>query len=206
MMPSAPHVSGPSSGPGNPAIPHVYFGQVESTSVLKLTGPIRFVAAQALRQFVDTLIARVDHGGVLIDLRWVDVIDSTGMGLLARIGRTSLQRLGRRAVIACPNNDVAICLRSVAFDELFVMLETYPFDDDGPALAEIPLAANGCGPTADELGLGRVILDAHRDLASVSERNLAAYRDVIAALEADLRATQHPPSMGDAQDAGAPSS
>jgi anti-anti-sigma factor len=199
-MPSSPQSSS-GSGSGSGAVPHVYFGHVESTSVLKLTGPIRFVAAQALRQFVDALIAEVDHGGVLIDLRRVDVIDSTGMGLLARIGRTSLQRFGRRAVIACPNNDVATCLRSVAFDELFVMLEAYPFDDDGRTLAEVPLGngngnVNACGNVADELGLGRVILEAHRDLASVSERNLAAYRDVIAALEADLRATQRPPSMG----------
>jgi anti-anti-sigma factor len=184
------------NGNGNaksaPPVPHAYFGHVQSTSVLRLTGPIRFVAAQALRRFVDELIEGVEDGGVLIDLRAVELIDSTGMGLLARIGRNSLQRLGRRAVIACPENDVATCLRSVAFDELFVMMDTYPFDDDA-ALAEVALAGE-CG-TATEGGLGRVILDAHRELASVSERNLAAYRDVIAALEADLRATQHPPSQ-----------
>lgn len=186
---------------GSTAAPHAYFGHVDSTSVLRLTGPIRFVTAQALRSFVDDLVAGVDHGGVLIDLRGVEVIDSTGMGLLARIGRTSLQRLGRRAVIACPDNDVATCLRSVAFDELFVLLDTYPFEEDAAPLAEVPLDALG-GASA-ELGLGRIILDAHRDLASVSARNLEAYRDVIAALEADLQAAQRPGKRDEPPDANA---
>jgi anti-anti-sigma factor len=187
--------------PSQAVAPHAYFGRVESTSVLKLAGPVRFVAAQALRHFVDELIAGVDDGGVLIDLSEVEVIDSTGMGLLARIGRTSLQRLGRRAMIACPDNDVATCLRSVAFDELFLMLEAYPFEDDVVAFTEVPLDAL-CGNSA-ELDLGRIILDAHRDLASVSERNLEAYREVIAALEAELRAAPPPCGRSDPPDANA---
>jgi anti-anti-sigma factor len=172
--------------PATATAPRAYYGHVDGTFVLKLAGPIRFVAAQALRVVVDGLIAG-ERAGVLIDLRSVDVIDSTGMGLLARVGRSSIQH-GRRASIACADNDVAITLRSAAFDELFVMLEGYPFDDEGATLAEVPLDAPP--GTSAELGLGRVILDAHRDLAGVSERNRAAYRDVIAALEADLLAAQ----------------
>jgi anti-anti-sigma factor len=166
--------------------PHAYYGHVEDTCVLRLTGPIRFVAAQALRQFVDDVIAQEDYGSVLIDLRGVDAIDSTGMGLLARVGRASLRARARRAAIVCPDNDIAACLRSAAFDELFVMLDAYPFEERATVLEEVPLDALGC----QSEGLGRVILDAHRDLASVSDRNLDAYRDVIAALEADLRAAQ----------------
>jgi anti-anti-sigma factor len=153
--------------------------------VLRLAGQIRFVTVGGLRRFVDEVVAREDADGVTIDLRDVAVIDSTGLGLLARIGSASLRRCARRAVIVCPDNDVAICLRSAAFDELFVMLDEYPYEDDAP-LAEVSLEPRESG--AAEPHLGRVILDAHRDLACISERNREVYRDVIAALEAELRA------------------
>jgi anti-anti-sigma factor len=166
------------------ATPRAFHGHVESTAVLKLTGPIRFVAAQAIRHFVDDLPSADPDDGVLIDLRAVDVIDSTGMGVLARIGRTSLERRGRRAVIVCPQNDVATTLRSASFDEVFVMLETCPYDDEDAELAEVPLVVRPA--SSPELDLGRVVLDAHRELVGVSERNMDAYRDVIVALEAEL--------------------
>jgi anti-anti-sigma factor len=141
------------------------------------------MSVRELRRFVDDIVAQDDGVGVTIDLRDVDTIDSTGLGLLARVGRLSLQKRGRRAVIVCPDNDVATCLRSAAFDELFVMLDEYPYVDGAP-FTEIPL-----GPPDGSQGepeLGRVILDAHRELARISEHNLDAYRDVIAALEAEL--------------------
>ena len=170
----------------NPTTAHASYGLVDGTSVLRLTGPIRFVVAQELKRFVDDVLAREDGDGITIDLRAVDVIDSTGLGLIARIGSASLRRRGRRAVLVCPDNDVAVCLRSAAFDELFVMLDEYPYDED-VHLSEISLGPPPGGPAEPQLG--RIILDAHRNLASISERNREAYRDVIAALEADLRVT-----------------
>ena len=76
------------------ATARAFRGHVDDMTVLKLTGPIRFVAAQALRCFVDDLQSADPDDCVLVDVRGVDVIDSTGMGVLARIGRTSLERRG----------------------------------------------------------------------------------------------------------------
>lgn len=173
-----------------PNTTRAFFGNGNHTSVLELRGPVRFVAARALRTFFDNAIAWSDTDTVIIDLRGVDLIDSTGLGLLARIGRASLESVGRRAVIICGDNDVAACLRSAAFDKLFVMIEEYPFDERVP-LVEVPL--NLPDAAHPDRSLGRLILDAHRDLASVSDGNRGAYGEIIAALEADLqRRTSRP--------------
>jgi anti-anti-sigma factor len=163
-----------------------FFGRADETLVLRLFGPIRFRSVRELRRFVDDVVAHDGGGddGVSLDLRGVDMIDSTGLGLLARVGRLSLEQRGRRAVIVCPDNDVATSLRSAAFDQLFLMLDEYPYRDSAP-FTEIALEPPD-GGSAGEPELGRMILDAHRDLAAISERNLEVYRDVIAALEADL--------------------
>lgn len=177
----------------NCPLPKVGFGHVDHTAVLQLQGQIRHVAAGALRSFVDEVVAADEADTVVIDLSGVEFMDSTGMGLLARIGRHSLEDHGRRAVIVCPANDVATTLRSASFDKLFVMTERFPFEH--PAhLDEVAL-----GPphgAAEEAAQGRVILEAHQDLSSLGEQNREAFKDVIAALEEDLKRRSAP--SGDA--------
>jgi anti-anti-sigma factor len=150
-----------------------------------LSGQIRYPTAQALREFVERTLSQDGSDTVILDLRGVEFVDSTSLGLMARVGRTTLERRGRRAVIVCSDPDVRACLRSAAFDVLFVLTEEWPLDHE-IALMELPL-----GP-ARELSarsLGRVMLDAHRELASLSPRNEHVFGDVITALEAEQRAS-----------------
>jgi anti-anti-sigma factor len=163
-----------------------YYGQLHSTSVLKLVGQIRYTLARRLRAFVDDVIAQAGCDAVFIDLREVDFIDSTGLGMVARIGRLTLESLGRRAAILVAPGDVEVTLRSAGFDELFVMLAELPYDP-GVDLREIPLADFA---TSHDNQLGHVILDAHRDLAAISEESRETFRQVIDSLEADLEGTE----------------
>lgn len=102
------------------------------------------------------------------------------MGLLARLGRSTL-RHGRRSVIVCAAPDVTTCLCSAAFDRLFVIVGEWPFEEE-PNVAEVP-----CENQELQAGsLGRFMLEAHRDLASVSEGNQRAFGAVVSAIEADL--------------------
>jgi anti-anti-sigma factor len=149
--------------------------------VLHLEGALRYPVARALRAFVDGTLATTDADAFLVDLRATTFVDSTGLGLLARVARQSLSRCGRRAVLVCPENDVAVTLRSAGFDELCAMVEDSPLDAP-PTLEEIPLPIDA----GDGGALGRVILEAHRDLSALSTRNREEYAAVIAALEADL--------------------
>jgi len=160
-----------------------YYGTRDHTSVLALKGQVRYLLARSLRTFVDDVVAHDGSDTVIIDLCDLEFIDSTGMGLLARIGRVTLAERGRRAIIVCPREDVRTVLCSAAFDVLFEMLREYPFDPGIP-LRLVPLAA-----PEEHLGLvhGQVILEAHYDLAALSEKNRQAFGDAIAVLEADLK-------------------
>jgi hypothetical protein len=73
------------------------------------------------------------------------------------------------------------CLRSAAFDTLFIMSEYWPFERE-PHLSEVPLEGKELLPDVT----GRVMLEAHRDLVAMSEENRLAFSGVVAALEADL--------------------
>jgi anti-anti-sigma factor len=161
--------------------PKAYYGHLDQSLVLVLKGQVRYMTARALRSFVDDVLAREGNDPMIIDLRELEAIDSTGMGLLARLGRTTLQH-GRRSVIVCSVRDVITCLRSAAFDTLFIIVEQWPFEEEAD-VSEVPLESKEILPDA----MGRVMLEAHRDLASMSDSNQRAFAGVIAALEADLR-------------------
>jgi anti-anti-sigma factor len=156
----------------------VRYGRSEDAIVLVLEGRVHYAFATPLRALFDELSDRLDHETLLVDLRALEAIDSTGMGLLARLGRSALEH-GRRGALVCPKDDVAICLRSAAFDELFVFLEQWPASESA-RLGDIPIGETEWAPHE----LGHVMLEAHRDLAALSERNRQNFADVISALEA----------------------
>ena len=162
-------------------MPRVFLGQVENSPVLVLKGVVRYVSATALRKLIDDMLAHQTEDTVIIDLRELEAIDSTGLGLLAYVGRSTLRR-GRRAVIVCSNLDILRCLRSVAFDTMFVVLDAWPGDTE-PALQEMSLENDD--PSASFLG--RSMLAAHRELAELSVENRKSFADVISALEAELQ-------------------
>lgn len=168
--------------------PRAFFGRLDQSPVLVLKGHVRYVAVRALRHFIDDLVAQKDSDPLIIDLRELEAIDSTGMGLLARLGRSTLEH-GRRSVIVCPVHDVMTCLRSAAFDRLFIIVEQWPFEREAK-LAELSLESKDM--RADIMG--RFILDAHKDLAALSDENQATFAGVIAALEAELNREDSRPS------------
>jgi anti-anti-sigma factor len=160
-------------------VPRAFYGHLNDLPVVVLKGSVRYGAARALGSFVNDIVAQARET-IIIDLRELEDIDSTGMGLLARLGRSTL-RYGRRSVIVCAAPDVTTCLRSAAFDRLFVIVGEWPFDEE-PRVTEVRCDAQDL--SADVLG--RLMLEAHRDLASLSETNQRAFGAVISALEDDL--------------------
>jgi anti-anti-sigma factor len=166
--------------------PSVFYGHYESSPILALKGQVRYTSARALRGLIDDLLTNENDDTVIIDLRELEAIDSTGLGLLAHVGRATLRK-GRRSVIVCAVHDIMTCLRSVAFDTMFLILEAWPFETE-VAMEEIPLG--GHDPMPDVMG--RFMLEAHRDLAELSDENRRTFAGVISALEADLQDDRHP--------------
>jgi anti-anti-sigma factor len=157
-----------------------YWGHCDQSPILVLKGQFRYLTAWALRSSIDSLLAQEPCDTVIIDLRELESIDSTGMGLLAHMGRIALQH-GRRAVIVCAVKDVMTYLQSAGFDTLFLLVEKWPFEEEAK-VSEVDLDQGDLIPDI----MGRMILDAHRELASLSEQNRQTFGGVISELESDL--------------------
>ena len=148
------------------------YGHHDQLSWLCLEGVVRYTEARKIRAFLDDVVIPQVSDTTVIDLRDVVSVDSTGLGLLAHLGRSCLERFSRRAVILCPEGQVAQTLRAMQFDKLFTMTPKLEPPDE---LELEPVTLDRTPPQ----GLAAVMLGAHRELCDVDERNRARFSRII---------------------------
>lgn len=156
------------------------YGANGETFFLCLSGGVSYMMAPALEELIGSVLLPATPAIVFIDLRAASHLDSTALGLLARIGDYMIKRGGRRAVIACCQGDVETSLRAVGFDQVFEMVTELP-EEPSCELQEIPTKSE-----VDQRTMGEVVLSAHHNLMAVSQENQQVFRDVVAALEREL--------------------
>lgn len=155
------------------------YGHHDQLSWLSLDGAVRYTEARKIKAFLDDVVLPQMSDTTVIDLREVLSVDSTGLGLLAHIGRCCLSKFSRRAVILCPEGPVAQCLRAMQFDKLFTLTDAL---DQPLELKLEPVDLHRTPPQ----GLAAVMLSAHRELCDVDEQNRARFTDVLDVLEREV--------------------
>lgn len=141
--------------------------------VLRIQGPLRYTNANAMDRFVDHLFAEEHPATVCVDLNATTAIDSTGIGLLAKIAN-GMERAGQaRPVLFCTNSEISELLTSVCLDDVCrIVAASAP---EGAEEGARPIPADS--PTERELA--RTISDAHRLLCELSEGNRAQFQSVV---------------------------
>lgn len=153
------------------------------TYVIKFVGDVRVPLCASLEGFLERMFADDSLHSVLIDLTETVAIDSTALGLIAKIAVSLKSRLARQPVILSTNPDVNRILASMGFDRVFLILEKAPAVDE--TLDELPFTE----PSQQELT--RNVIEAHRVLMSLNEKNRATFHDLVDMLECEERDQKH---------------
>jgi len=146
--------------------------------VLRFVGDIRYTLSPSIDRFVKQLFSGPPPAGFVIDLTETDSIDSTNLGLLARIANLMKNQNGSRVTILSDRTDINAVLISMAFDEVFDIVAHTSLKTG----AEKELARQ----STDKETLSRTVLETHRALMELSERNEEMFRDVVTALEKNI--------------------
>lgn len=156
------------------------YAVLNGTYILKLVGDVRVPTCTSLETFVDQRIKNDEElRAVLIDLTATEAIDSTALGLLARIAVVLQQRGLGRPVLLCINLDIERILMSMGFDKVFRILRTTSALKS--SLDELP-----SGDISED-AVTQQVIDAHRTLMSLNESNTQAFRSLVDALESEKR-------------------
>lgn len=156
----------------------IRFTKINNTLVLRLRGELRFTECTALSELLDEIFSDPDVRNVLIDLTQATAIDSTGLGMLAKISNHIKSHYHHKTPIFSTNPDINRTLESMGFDKVFILIQQDP---------NLPIADQimpDC--CADDTTIARVVLDAHKNLAGLNDKNWREFSPVISALETDL--------------------
>lgn len=158
----------------------VYFAQMNQVMVLRFVGFIRYPLSPALEQLLNRILTDSSPTiqAIVIDLCQTQLIDSTNLGLLARIANWSITHLQVKPVLYSTNPDVTSTLLGVSFDLVFTILNQQPTDQITPPPNTV------LTPTDMPADLGPMILRAHETLMALSDNNYQQFAEVVRVLQA----------------------
>ena len=163
----------------------------QGTYVVKLVGDISVTCCTTLDDFIEGMFKDPQLTSVVIDLSETTIIDSTALGLIAKVAVFFRKNFEIKPVIISTNPDVDRILDSMGFEAVFNIIHEQPVLDS--ALSDLP--DKGC----TEACATEKVLEAHKVLMSMNEKNAETFKDLVNTLEeqngngatcADLSSTQ----------------
>lgn len=149
------------------------------TYILKFKGDVRLTLCATLDEFLESMCRSEQLKAVLIDLTETEGIDSTSLGLLAKISVLSRKKHHLIPTIVSTNPDITRILESMGFDKAFVILNnplSTPIN-----LSELPVIESS------EDVVHQKVLEAHKILMAMNESNKETFKDLVYTLEGDCK-------------------
>ena len=146
--------------------------------LLRYSGKIDYMSAPAIRRFLDDLFDRGNVTGLIFDLSDAEALDSTNLGLLARMQERAERCHCNGSMIVSQNEDINCVLRSMGFEQIFDIVH----DLGAPEAACSDCVDAECPSSAE---LRDTMIEAHRALMRLSEAGRVQFADVVACLESD---------------------
>lgn len=154
----------------------VLHGSHDGVHVLRFVGDIRYPLAPAVTELLSRLFSAGGVTGFVVDLTEASSIDSTNLGLLARLAVRAGECCGHRMTVVACNEDIRELLDSMGISTVCDIVGRSP--NGGGATTTVA----DSGPVGED-ALASVMLDAHRALMELSRSNREQFHDVVAMLE-----------------------
>ncbi len=155
----------------------ISFAVIDKTCLLKFKGSIDFHISPDFDKFLQKLSTRSDIESFVIDLTEAAHIDSTNLGLLARLRDISPGQSAVPPTLISNNENINEVLYNVGFSRIFNIIEHV--DTDFMHLENVSHMES----SPDNLAI--IMLKAHTELVKLSESNKELFKDVIEYLEKD---------------------
>lgn len=155
----------------------ILFAEQDGHYILKFVGDVRLTLCSTLDSFLEGMLESDSFKTVIIDLSTTDGIDSTSLGLLAKISVKLKSRKLLRPTIVSTKADISRVLLSMGFDKVFTLIREAV--EDSSELRELAALQE-----SEECVKDRVV-EAHRILMSLNDKNNETFRDLVRSLEAE---------------------
>lgn len=149
-----------------------------SSCFIKMSGDIRYTNCAGFKKFLDEIMKKDMFENILYDLSDTENIDSTNLGLIAKNAEFIIEHHNTKPVIVSTNNNITELLNSIGFNMVFQIVRQYKIDEDFQSIPSESLT--------ESKDMGKTLLEAHKKLMEMNEKNRDTFIDVVKALELSL--------------------
>ncbi|MBU2885958.1 STAS domain-containing protein [Gilvimarinus agarilyticus] len=150
--------------------------------IIKMVGDVRLTLCMSFDQFIDAMFASDDFCEVLFDLSEAEAIDSTTLGLMAKISILGGERVGARPVIFSPNDSINRILDTMGFGDIFTIVHELK-----PPITATEVLVSDDQPDTDndEAVVKDKVIEAHKVLMGLNRENQETFTDLVNMLESE---------------------
>ncbi len=149
--------------------------QQEGVYLLRLSGDVRVTLCSSISDYIDRIFSGEPPTEVYVDLLDAECIDSTTLGLLAKLALYTERELGIKPRLLCVDNNILRILQAMDIERLF---DIYGLPAK-PAIKTEEVAV----PEPDERTVRQQVLEAHRLLVKLNPELMGEFVDLINTLE-----------------------
>lgn len=146
--------------------------------LIKLVGDVRLTLSGSLNRYMDVLFGNNNVKSVVVDMLDAKAVDSTTLGLIAKLGLHCREYYQMNVKLFCQNPSIIRTLECMSFDEIIDIFQQSPNEFD----AELR-CLDAVTSEVDEVR--QQVLEAHKLLVKLNPKNKAEFTDLINALEAN---------------------
>lgn len=143
--------------------------------VIKMVGDVRLTLCISFDQFIDTMFSQNDFCEVMFDLSEAEAIDSTTLGLMAKIALQGREQKDITPVVFSNNESINRLLYTMGFQEIFTIVN----DLEAPVTPEKPLEPD----VPEEQQVKEKVIEAHKILMGLNRENRETFRNLVKMLE-----------------------
>lgn len=153
----------------------IWVASHEGVYLIKMVGDVRLTLCVPFDRFIKTMFVVDDYTSIIFDLTEAESIDSTTLGLMAKIALRADAKKQLRPAIISDSKGINRLLESMGFDDIFDIMDSIPVAISGDVCLE--------AKELDEQTVKYKVLEAHKVLMSLNQKNAEAFSDLVETLE-----------------------
>lgn len=155
----------------------ILYAEKDGVFALKFTDDIRMSFGPAINSVLDKICKCHGFSAVIIDLTETKNIDSTALGVLAKVSLQTQKIYGYIPTLVSTNEDITRVLLSMGFENIFHIIGDSP--EYSTDLDEVPLPLDHI----PEPEMRKQVIEAHRVLMDLNENNRDLFSNLVEALQ-----------------------
>lgn len=155
----------------------ILVADIGNVPILKFVGDVRVLMGATLENYFATLYNKPILDRMIVDMSDTQGIDSTALGLLAKMAIQLRNRFNVSPTIISTNPDITRILKGMSFDLIATIVEEPAGREaDFDELDQVD---------ETEATVRQKVIEAHQTLMTLSDDNKAEFQDLVSALKAN---------------------